>query len=536
MPSERSKSAASLDRKAWTLVFVAQTIGKGSLQSLIVHAGQKRADLPVIVLGASATLQEAVDAMQLGAADFIAPPFEAELMLSRLKRLVSQSSGGEPRPVGVPTLEHFGLTGKSAAMGKVYAAVARIGRYKTNILVLGESGSGKELIARALHATGPRKNHLFVPLNCATLGREILENELFGHERGAFTGANERKKGLFELADGGTLFLDEIGELDPSTQAKLLRVIERNEFRRVGGTGKIKVDLSLIAATNRNLEEAIVAKRFREDLYYRLKVVTIRMPPLRERREDIPALIDAFIADFNRRNDGKIKGISPEALRRIAEYDWPGNVRELKNAVESAAIMATGEHDRRRRLRQRSAPRRALPKGGTTARHHRGRDDFGAGQGDPGRCGADPDRRASRPREDEDRSRANPRDRAANALHEDPAASPRRLCADGGLGSKLSAVSAVVRLKRQVGAAAGPRCARRGLARRMPPCRGPWGQIGHEATENTRQDGDDSAGSFFAGARAAFGRNGRPARAPREAHRRVPPACDEPERRRDRAP
>ena len=334
---------ASLDRKAWTLVFLAQTIGKASLQSLIVHAGQKRADLPVIVLGAAATLQEAVDAMQLGAADFIAPPFEAELMLSRLKRLVSEASSAEPQPVGVPTLDHLGLTGKSAALGKVYAAVARIGRYKTNVLVLGESGSGKELIARALHATGPRKNHLFVPLNCATLGREILENELFGHERGAFTGANDRKKGLFELADGGTLFLDEIGELDPSTQAKLLRVIERNEFRRVGGTGKIKVDLSLIAATNRNLEEAIATKRFREDLYYRLKVVTIRMPPLRERREDIPALIDAFIADFNRRNDGKIKGISPEALRRIAEYDWPGNVRELKNAVESAAIMTTGE-------------------------------------------------------------------------------------------------------------------------------------------------------------------------------------------------
>jgi DNA-binding NtrC family response regulator len=337
------EARASLDHKAWTLMFVAQTIGKVSLQSLIVHAGQKRADLPVIVLGAAATLQEAVDAMQLGAADFIAPPFEPEPMLSRLKRLVSDASSAAPESAGVSTLEHLGLTGKSGAMGKVYAAVARIGRYKTNVLVLGESGSGKELIARALHATGPRKNHLFVPLNCATLGRELLENELFGHERGAFTGANDRKKGLFELADGGTLFLDEIAELDPSTQAKLLRVIERNEFRRVGGTGKIKVDLSLIAATNRNLEEAVAAKRFREDLYYRLKVVTIRMPPLRARREDIPALIDAFIADFNRRNDGKIKGISPEALRRISEYEWPGNVRELKNAVESAAIMATGE-------------------------------------------------------------------------------------------------------------------------------------------------------------------------------------------------
>jgi len=156
------------------------------------------------------------------------------------------------------------------------------------VLVLGESGSGKELVARALHAMGPRRNHLFVPLNCATWAATSSKTSSSGHERGAFTGANDRKKGLFELADGGTLFLDEIGELDPSTQAKLLRVIERNEFRRVGGTGKIKVDLSLIAATNRNLDEAIATKRFREDLYYRLKVVTINVPALRERREDIP--------------------------------------------------------------------------------------------------------------------------------------------------------------------------------------------------------------------------------------------------------
>jgi DNA-binding NtrC family response regulator len=331
----------ALDRKPWSLLFVAQSIGKSALQSLILHAGEKRADLPIVVLGAAAKLQDAVDAMQLGAADFIAPPFSSETMLARLKKLVADGAATGTESVGAPSFEHLGLTGKSAAMAKVYGGITRISRYRTNVLVLGESGSGKELVARALHAMGPRRNHLFVPLNCATLGREILENELFGHERGAFTGANERKKGLFELADGGTLFLDEIGELDPSTQAKLLRVIERNEFRRVGGTGKIKVDLSLIAATNRNLDEAIASGRFREDLYYRLKVVTVQVPPLRDRREDIPALIDSFIADFNRRNDGKIGGISPEALRRLVEYHWPGNVREMKNAVESAAIMTT---------------------------------------------------------------------------------------------------------------------------------------------------------------------------------------------------
>jgi DNA-binding NtrC family response regulator len=180
-------------------------------------------------------------------------------------------------------------------------------------------------------------------VNCATLGREILENELFGHERGAFTGANERKKGLFELADGGTFFLDEIAEMDISTQAKLLRVLERNEFRRVGGTGKVKVDLSIIAATNRDLEEAIAAGRFREDLYYRLKVVTLVVPPLRDRREDIPGLVDAFVADFNRRTGGSIRGVSPAALRWLVERDWPGNVRELRNAVEGACVLAAGE-------------------------------------------------------------------------------------------------------------------------------------------------------------------------------------------------
>jgi DNA-binding NtrC family response regulator len=238
---------------------------------------------------------------------------------------------------------HLGLVGQSPALLAVFARITKVSRYRTNVLLLGDSGTGKELIARALHASGPRRAKLFVPLNCATLGREILENELFGHERGAFTGADERKKGLLELADGGTLFLDEIGEMDPSTQAKILRVLERHEFRRVGGMSKIKVDLSIIAATNRNLEEAIATGQFREDLYYRLKVVTLVVPPLRERREDIPALVDAFVADFNRRHDGKIRGVTPHAMAMLMARDWPGNVRELKHVIESAAILAGGD-------------------------------------------------------------------------------------------------------------------------------------------------------------------------------------------------
>jgi DNA-binding NtrC family response regulator len=333
-----------LDGRHYVAALVAQRLGPPSVQAIAARAGQQQPEIPVVVLGVSANLQDAVDAMQQGAADFLPPPYAPEALLERLRKLVAAAP---PAPadggVEVPGLEHLGLMGRSPAMTRVYATIAKVSRYKTNVLLLGESGSGKELVARALHASGPRRKRLFVPINCATLGREILENELFGHERGAFTGANERKKGLLEMADGGTLMLDEIGELDPSTQAKLLRVLERSEFRRVGGTAKVRIDLSIIAATNRNLEEAIEAGRFREDLYFRLKVVTIVVPSLRERREDIPALIDAFIADFNRRNNGRIKGIAAPALRQLMEYDWPGNVRELKNAVESAAVLATGE-------------------------------------------------------------------------------------------------------------------------------------------------------------------------------------------------
>ena len=339
-----SESLAALDRRPFVAVVAYQRPDAPPIPSILARAAQKSPEIPVMVLGATPALQDGVDVMQQGASDYLGPPFQAEVVATRLRNLVDKTLGQhQPQDTAPATLEHLGVVGNSAAMSKLFATIDKISRYKANVLLLGESGSGKELIARALHARGPRRKHLFVPINCATLGRDLLENELFGHERGAFTGAHERKRGLFELADGGTLFLDEIGELDPSTQAKLLRVLERNAFRRVGGTTLVNVDLSVVAATNRNLEEAIVAKRFREDLYYRLKVVTIVVPPVRERREDIPALVEAFIADFNRRNGGKIRGIAPQAMRWLTELTWPGNVRELKNAVESAAMLATGE-------------------------------------------------------------------------------------------------------------------------------------------------------------------------------------------------
>jgi DNA-binding NtrC family response regulator len=339
---QESAAFAAIERRAFAAVLLGPRLDVSSTRRLLGRAVNKNPALPVIILPGVAALQDAVDCMQLGAADYLAPPFDPAVVVDHVRRLLDTKPSAKSPPAAAP-FEALGLFGKSPAMAKVFATIEKVSRYKANVLLLGESGTGKELIARALHARGPRRQHLFVPVNCATLGRDLLENELFGHERGAFTGAQEQKRGLFELANGGTLFLDEIGELDPSTQAKLLRVLERNAFRRVGGTSLVIVNLSVIAATNRNLEEAIAAKRFREDLYYRLKVVTIVVPALRERREDIPALAQAFIADFNRRNGGMIRTISPQGLLWLGGLPWHGNVRELKNTIESAAMLSSTE-------------------------------------------------------------------------------------------------------------------------------------------------------------------------------------------------
>jgi DNA-binding NtrC family response regulator len=230
----------------------------------------------------------------------------------------------------------------SPAMHSVMATVHLIAQSDVSVLLLGESGSGKEVIARAIHELSARSAGPFVPINCASLSGDILENELFGHERGAFTSADEQKRGLLELADAGTLFLDEINEMGLQVQPKLLRVLERREFRRVGGTKKIRVDLRIMAAANVDLDAEVRLRRFREDLYYRLKVVTLVMPPLRERREDIAELARYFLGRF-RRDAERPAAFSTRALARLRDYTWPGNVRELKNAVESLAVMTSGE-------------------------------------------------------------------------------------------------------------------------------------------------------------------------------------------------
>lgn len=227
-------------------------------------------------------------------------------------------------------------------MRELFSLVERVAPYAGNVLICGESGSGKEVIAREIHRLGPRRDHPFVPVNCASVSDELLENELFGHERGAFTGANERKIGVFETANEGTLFLDEINEMGLRSQAKLLRALERKEFRRLGGTKKVRTNLRLISATNVNLEDEVETRRFREDLYYRIKVVTLNLPPLRERKDDIAYLIPAFLSELERTSGKSNLKITPEALARLQRYPWPGNVRELKNVVESMVLMTEG--------------------------------------------------------------------------------------------------------------------------------------------------------------------------------------------------
>lgn len=289
----------------------------------------------VIAMQEPPRLECAVEAMRRGAADYVAKPLDPTVLLETVRATLHIAEAARPLALAE-------LIERSAAMQHLMQQVRRIGPSEANVVLYGESGVGKEVVARYIHGISPRATRELVPINCASLSEDILENELFGHERGAFTSANEAKAGVFELAAGGTLFLDEVGEMGLRCQAKLLRVIERKEFRRVGGTKKVKVDLRIIAATNRDLPAAVASRSFREDLYYRLSVVSLRIPPLRERREVIPDMAKSFLAEFAPRASRRPRGMSPEALAKLVNYDWPGNVRELRNVLESLALTSLG--------------------------------------------------------------------------------------------------------------------------------------------------------------------------------------------------
>jgi DNA-binding NtrC family response regulator len=302
-------------------------------------------NLPVIMITATKTVTNAVEAMKLGADDYIIKPFNLEeLRIIVRKALNTRELATEVELLRSEVNRSYGfdnIIGKSKEMREIFKVVRQVADSKTTILVTGDSGTGKELISRAIHYHSPRKNKPFVTINCAAIPETLIESELFGHEKGAFTNAYEKKIGRFEMAHSGSLFLDEIGELSLSTQSKILRFLEEREFTRVGGGKNIKVDVRLIAATNKRLEESIKNGTFREDLYYRINVVPIDVPPLRNRKEDIPLLAGHFIKKFYEENRKGPQEMSKEAMDLLASYDWPGNVRELENLIERVMALST---------------------------------------------------------------------------------------------------------------------------------------------------------------------------------------------------
>jgi two-component system response regulator HydG len=314
---------------------------------ILEAAKEKLAEVEVIVLTGYGTVESAVQAMQKGAATYLKKPVNME----ELRAVVDKAAQRLEMARGLTELrrrlnERYGfeqIIGNSPRMRAIFDIMRQISPTTATVLIYGQTGTGKELVAQTIHNNSRRKNKPFVALNCSALSESILESELFGHVKGAFTGAVADRRGRFEYADGGTIFLDDVADMPISTQVKLLRVLEEQEITRVGSNEPIKVNVRLIAATNRDLEKEVDAGRFRKDLYFRLKVVTITLPPLKERKEDIPLLIDAFIREYSQKHEKEIKGIEPEAVNILCDYRWPGNVRELKNALETMVVLASSD-------------------------------------------------------------------------------------------------------------------------------------------------------------------------------------------------
>src|SRR5512133_3468544 len=302
--------------------------------------------LPVIMITAYGTVENAVMAMQSGASNFVQKPWDNEKLLADVRAIVGRKRAEEENIQLKRALkqrynfEH--IVGKGDAMLKIFDLVAQVAPSRSTVLLQGESGTGKELIAKALHLNSPRRDRTFVPVNTGSMPPDLLESTLFGHVKGAFTSAIASKKGLFEVADRGTLFLDEIGTMSLETQAKILRVLQDRRFMHLGGVSEVQVDVRIIAATNVDLKQLVREGKFRDDLYYRLNVITIDIPALRSRREDIPLLVEFFLEKFSQENERPLRMISPEALRPLMDYNWPGNVRELENVIERAVVLSTG--------------------------------------------------------------------------------------------------------------------------------------------------------------------------------------------------
>lgn len=325
-------------------------------------------DMPVILMTAFAEVDQAVNAMKKGALDHIQKPFDNEDVKAAVKRGVEKRQlvrSIRRLDTGLGNL-WGNIIGESDPMKRVFSIMKRVSDTPTTVLVTGESGTGKELIARGLHQASSRSNAPFVSLNCAAIPENLLESELFGHEKGSFTGAIGLKEGKFEYADGGTLFLDEVGEMPLNIQVKLLRVLQEQEFQRVGGNKEIKVNVRLVAATNKDLKEEVELGRFRGDLFFRLNVVNIKVPPLRERRSDIPFLVAHFVSKYSQKLGRNIREVSPDAMKSLFSYNWPGNVRELENVIESALVMSNGSSIKKNDLPREIKKHNETPEGSST--------------------------------------------------------------------------------------------------------------------------------------------------------------------------
>ena len=324
--------------------------------TLLREALAEHPELPIVMITAHGTVDTAVEALKLGAFDYLTKPFDKDEVRQivgkalKTRELASEEPSAATIAPDGPTAEvgknegaRFGIIGQSAGLTELYAVLERVADSPTTVLITGESGTGKELVARALHDHSSRKGKPFIKVNCAAIPKELIESELFGYERGAFTGAVSSKPGRFELANGGTLFLDEIGEIPVEMQVKLLRALQESEFERVGGIKTMRVDVRLVAATNRDLKKLISQGAFREDLFYRLNVVSIRLPALRERATDTPLLVEHFLKKFNERLKKAVTGVEAEALELLGAYGWPGNIRELENVMERSVLFCDGQ-------------------------------------------------------------------------------------------------------------------------------------------------------------------------------------------------
>ena len=357
---------AMLEAGSYDLVLTDLALGRGpSGMDVLATAKRLRAESAVVMITAHGSEKIAVAAMKAGAEDYVPKPFDNDEIRLVVQRALERTRlARENRLLLERVQREYGfenLIGSGAAMERVFATIQKVAETDLTVLVRGESGTGKELVAQALHHKSPRRDRPFVAVNCAAISAELVESELFGHEKGAFTGADARRQGRFEAADSGTIFLDEIGDMARDTQAKVLRVLQERSFERVGGTKSIEVDVRVVAATHRNLEQEVARGSFREDLYYRLKVVELEIPPLRGRSQDVPALALRFLAQVNERLGRPDQRFGEQALAALARHAWPGNVRELRNAIEQAAVLTSGPLIGESDLRLRGEPANAAP-------------------------------------------------------------------------------------------------------------------------------------------------------------------------------